>query len=313
MDTFVQNVAAAFGLVNRSVTREKFGLLCNTDKGLVMLQKVQGTPANIENILFGHEIKEYLVANGFEGIDRFFVSQQQLPYHKTGADVFTAARAIRADNADFTDKTQFLDVVANIGKMHKILAGMTFPAQPKKRAEPPPAQKALGALAVYRKKLMKAGKFSDFDMMFLKGYEKFVPHILQNDILGHDKYICHNLLKEENIYMQDARTPIFTNFATAGYGHYLSDLVYVVKRYLKANPNGDLPLETIAQTYTTNHPATCFDTKQLKALLQYPDKFVKITKEYYSKKRSFAPKAYLTRMQECLSRGEVLEDYLKLQ
>jgi hypothetical protein len=88
-------------------------------------------------------------------------------------------------------------------------------------------------------------------------------------------------------------------------------LVYIVKRYLKAGPKGDLPLNEILSAYQTHHPMEDFDFDFFIAMLAYPDKFVKLAKDYYSKKRSFAPKTYLARMEEVFVRGQALEEFLQ--
>ncbi|MCL2854886.1 MAG: hypothetical protein FWE21_04635 [Defluviitaleaceae bacterium] len=315
METHVKYIISLFGLTAKGVNREKFGFLVATDQGSVALQKSNTTEENVEAILFQHEVKEFLYREGFDQTDRFYVTEKNLPYYKTSDDVYTASLTFAAPKVDFAKKQDFLTVVEHLGKMHKILMGANFAHKPKRRQEAIPPQKALENLATHRKKLMKAGKFSEFDMLFLRGYEKFAPHISSVSIaggaLGDNNYICHNLLKEENIYMADR--PIFSNFATAGYGHYLSDLTYMVKRYLKAEPDGDLPLADIFGAYKAGHAEADINKDFFTAKLLYPDKFIKIARDYYSKNRSFAPKAYLARMEESLARGNALDGYIQKQ
>ncbi|MCL2235232.1 MAG: hypothetical protein FWB98_02190 [Defluviitaleaceae bacterium] len=317
METHTKYIASLFGLTAKNANREKFGFLCETEEqGFVLVQKTIATDENSENILFQHQVKEHLYKKGFTQIDRFFVTEQGgTPCLKSSGDLFTVARGFNKPKADYAQKDQLLAVVAELGKIHKISEGVKFDGEPKKRREATSPEKALGLLSSQKKKLMKAGRFSEFDMIFLKAYEKFEPYIqawggIPKDVLGNNNYICHNLLKEENIFMEDK--PIFTNFVAASYGHYLTDLVYLVKRYLKAEPQGDLPMADIFEAYKKGHPEALLDQDFFKAKLMYPDKFIKVAKEFYSKNRSFAPKAYLTQMEECLERGIALENYLQL-
>ncbi|MCL2575069.1 MAG: hypothetical protein FWE33_01425 [Defluviitaleaceae bacterium] len=314
MEGFINNIAAAFGLSCKTISREKFGNICNTNKGLVRIQKWQANQIHTDNILFAHEVKEHLVKQDFDGVDRFFVASAGLPYHKNGDEIFTATVAYNSHKAEFANPQDFLATVASLGEMHKILTNPNFTATPKKKLEPVPANKAYDTITSFKKKMLKAGKFSEFDMLFLKGYDKFSTHIiawnaLGNDILGHNKYVCHNLLKEENIHIE--AKPIFTNFVNAGFGHYLHDLVYIIKRYLKAHPMGEIPLADVIKAYKTGNDTQDFDIETFKALLLYPDKFIKISRDYYSKKRSFAPKTYLTHIEQCFERGNAIENYLR--
>jgi hypothetical protein len=335
VESFVQNIAAGFGLKCKSITREKFGHICATTcHGPVMIQKVQAHIRCPENLLFQHEVKEYLYANDFGPIDRFFLSvggsgessAEGLPYHKVGEDFFTATMAFNAPKADFTQEEDFLAIISRLALMHKILGGALGAAEtsgtaeasgvtgskissmPKKRNEQIVPSKALEILSGYKKRIIKSGKFSEFDMLFLNGYEKFAPYI-SNCKLGHNNYICHNLLKEENIYI--AKHPIFTNFSAAEPAHYLYDLAYIIKRYLKTDPHGKVPLGAVLETYNSQHSLTDFDLDFFKAMLLYPDKFINLARSYYSKKRSFAPKTYLTRIDECFLRIQSLEKYLE--
>ena len=317
METHTKYIASLFGLNAKNANREKFGFLCETEgQGFVLVQKTMATHENLESVLFQHEVKEHLHRTGFTQTDRFFVTEQGLPYHQASGDLFTVARGFGSPNVDYAQKDQLLAVVAELGKIHKISEGVKFGGEPRRRRVLTPPEKALSFMSSQRKKLLKAGKFSEFDMIFLRTYEKVEPYIqawgsIPKDVLGNNNYICHNLMKEENVFLED--TPIFTNFAAASYGHYLTDLAYLVKRYLKADPQGDLPMTDIFEAYKTGHPEAILDQDFFEAKLMYPDKFIKVVKEYYIKNRSFAPKAYLTRIEECLERGIALENYLQLQ
>jgi len=316
VDFFIQNIAEAFGLKIKSAARERFGQLCLTTgkPGLVLIQKAKtahGKPAEAqaESIVFSHKIKEHLFCAGFETLDRYFTSKHTgEPYHKVADDIFTATIAFDVPNANFCDTGSFLSVIAELAKMHKVLEQADF-AVDAKQAPQANFEKDFAALTSLRKKIIKAGKYSDFDMLFLTAYEKFAENMLMpQEQTGHNNYICHNLLKEENIYM--GKKPIFTNFALASFGQHQNDLIYIIKRYLKAGGGAGLSLDEILDTYSKHKDSDPLNHKDFTKQLQYPDKFVKLSKDYYSKKRSFAPKAYITRMEECLARGEAVNNWL---
>ena len=311
MDSLIHNVATEFGLKCSKISRARFGHSCATTHGLVLVQKFP--KPHLEHILFSHEVKEYLFANNFGTIDRNFTSKETgAPFVTAGGEVYVACLAYDAPNADFSNSHEFLKIVSQLATFHKTLAGAQFAHTPNAQAKPTDASEIATQMQTLKKKIMKAGKFSDFDMLFLTAYEKFEGNIVQsglfNDKIGHNNHICHNLLKEENVYM--ASQPIFTNFARVAPGHFNDDLVYITKRYLKANPSGNLSLNQILNAYSKNHEINDFNSETFAQLLQFPDKFVKLSKDYYSKKRNFAPKAYITRMQECLYRGEAIYNWL---
>ena len=313
VDAFIQNVAADFGLKCQKISRERFGYLCTTSNGMVLIQKIP--KPQLENILFAHQVKLFLLEKDFGTIDANFTSiHTNEPYTQAGGDIFTATVAHCAKNADFSDYETFLSVIGRLATFHNLLKNIQFDHSPKKTDKLDSPDTTITYIQGQKRKIMKSGKFSDFDMLFLSAYEEFEKHILQTGFFsyknGHNNYICHNLLKEENTYIADQ--PTFVNFARASYGHFSDDLMYIIKRHLKVDPTSTLPLAAILEAYNKNHDISNYCTETFAQLLQFPDKFVKLSKDYYIKKRSFAPKAYITRMQDCIQRGTIIQNWLKL-
>ena len=323
MDSSILSVAQSFGLrcTKAKIYRDKFGYVCATAEGPIKIQRpgLRGRSAQAYNpqtfddnpiiagILFQHKAKEYLHKNDFI-VDRFLISAQNVPYLKTEDGIYTACFAHSGPNVDFTQSAEFLDVVACVAKMHHAFLradiGSAAPMPSPKTKIGEGAAKSLANLTSLKKKLLRAGKFSEFDMLFLRSYEKLAPHIIAFGDEG-GTYICHNFLKEENIYRQGNKIAL-ANFSEAAQMNHLYDLAYLVKRYIKAEPNDIIPLCKILEIYMLNCPDVTFDEKLFRRILLYPDKFIKVSNDYYSKKRSFAPNTYLSRMEECLRMGEAL-------
>ena len=326
MESTVLSVAQGFNLkyTKSKVYKDKFGHVCITPQGAVRIQRgsgrrlhshghgaKSGSDMDVFAILFQHEVKERLHESGF-AVDRFLISSHDMPYFKADGDVYTACFVQSGVNINFTDGPAFLDVVAHIAKMHHALSRANIDAvsaRASKNNSEAARKSTLANIESLKKKLLKSGRFSDFDMLFLRGYEKFAPHIVAfGDESGHE-HICHNLLKEENIYMQGDSQFAITNFAETAQAHCLHDLAYIIKRYIKAKPMEIMPIGRILDIYAAN----CLmplDDALFRRILLYPDKFIKVTNDYYSKKRSFAPNTYITRMQECLRAGTVLAESL---
>jgi len=322
VESFVQNIANVFGLKCENITKEKFGYICDIagNENTAKIQKLAYTQTNINNILFQHEIKTRLMGEGFGNIDSFFVTETGLPYHRQGGDIFTISRNPKCkEKADFTKKDDFLKIIEHVANMHIFLKNINLdsfmPPQRKTLTEP---GKAMSFLTAQKKRLLKGGRFSEFDMLFLKSYDIFVSQItsfeaLDKGILEKDIYICHNLLKEENIYIESGHKPFFKNFSNTSQRHYFYDLTYLIKRLLKVSNGVDMPMSEVLQEYEKANPSEVFDeiTKNFFiALLLYPDKFIRLSLDYYNKKRNFTPKSYLTRMEECIERNQTLLTYL---
>jgi hypothetical protein len=323
VESFVQPVVAGFNLKctkpKPKIYKDKFGHVCVTTLGPVRLQRAgagRGREGgrhpcydSISDILFQHKVKEHLHENGFI-VDRFLISSQGAPYFETAeGDAYTACVVMAGHNVDFVEGNALLDVVAHVARMHHVLgaADIAFPARKAKAGGD--AAKLKENLTSLKKKLLKVGKFSDFDMLFLRGYEELAPHVVAfGDEDDGAKSICHNLLKEENIYRQGGQIAL-TNFGAAAQMHYLHDLAYIIKRYIKAGPKEIMPIDKILECYAAHCDKT-LDDALFRRILLYPEKFIKLTNDYYSKKRSFAPGTFLSRMQECLRVGKLLSENL---
>ena len=319
MESSIWSVAQGFNLkcTKSKIFKDKFGHVCVTAQGSVRIQRGNSKRASGHNtrndgiaaILFQHEIKEHLFKNGF-AVDCFLISSQGVPYFRADdGDVYTACFAQAGSNIDFTDAPAFLGVARHVANMHHILYKANITDVPANKTKIGiDANKLLENLTALKKKLLKAGRFSDFDMLFLRGYEMFAPHIVASgDAESGTRHICHNLLKEENIYKQGDGQIAITNFSEAAQIHCLHDLAYIIKRYIKAKPQEIMPIGRILEAYADNCPIP-LDEALFRRILLYPDKFIKVTNDYYSKKRSFAPNTYISRMQECLRAWTVLEE-----
>jgi len=328
VESTIASAACGFNIKCTKIFRDKFGYICATDKGHVRLQRparsqafaahgnfahVAAEPALLEYIAFQHVVKERLHESGI-GVDRFLVSAQGTPYFVQGTECFVASYAQTCPNAAFAVPSEFLAVVAVIAQMH---AAVSFAADtPPYHAKTTDAGKQLANLSVLKRKLLRTGKFSEFDMLFLKGCDALAGHIEKwaanadaYNPLDNPRYFCHNLLKEENVY-NDNGAIIITNFSECGTGHYLLDLAYLIKRCLKTQPAQLAPLDAVLDTYHRHHPAADFQRDDFNHILLYPDKFVKVTADYYSKKRAFAPKTYISRIEECLLANDEMKKYI---
>jgi len=326
VDSFIQSIARGFDLkcVKSKVYKDKFGHICATTSGLVRIQRGSGRRGQVgmshdnevNAIIFQHEIKEHLHESGFT-VDRLLISSQNVPYYSSDEGVYTASLVLNEQNADYADNTAFLGIIAHIAKMHNALRDTNIATRHVTSAgNSNNIAKLQDDMKTLRKKLLKTAKFSDFDMLFLRGYDTFAPHIIDFNDENPSGHICHNLLKEENIYKQNSNGNshiAITNFSEASNRHQLHDLAYILKRYIKAKPQGStpdiMPISRIVDEYAQNCSIP-LDDALLRRILLYPDKLVKVVLDYYSKKRSFAPNTYITRMQECLRVGAILSEGL---
>jgi len=304
-----------FNFKCKKIQKEKSGIVIATDQGAKLLLRSR---ACIDAIMYCHDVKEFLFDKGII-TDRFHLSAHGLPYLITGGETYLLTDYYNCPDGLFADSAAFLAIISELAKIHSALKFNTVsrPAQPRPLLGDE-ADKSIGNLRATRKKLLKTGRFTDFDMMFLKGLD-FFGNSLDNWIQLNNgseimalkaegiAFVCHNLLKEENINNNNGKITII-NFAEASPGHYIYDLAYIIKRYILSAPPA-LSLHQILESYTTHNEISRIEIKFLRELLLFPDKFIKIADSYYFKKRPFVPKAFSLRMEEIIRTKEDVVDF----
>ena len=315
-------IAKAFDFDYKTISREKYGILCHGASGYKKILRYNLKDMPPEDITFVHKAKETLYESGFKNIDRFLISDG-LPYIIKADDVFLVTDLISLNEANFNNPAEFLDIVKNLAQMHSlwinmgIAKGIDYPNNFEN-------SRALTRVRGYRNKVMKGGHFSDFDMLFIEGEKSLTPYIEQYTALSDDfgllfqtareqGQVCHNLLKEENI-INTGDGHYFTNFMRARPYPCIYDLVYIIKRYLRALQQpvaASLTLDEIAEAYSKSNPHFEYNKELLCAMLLYPDKFIKISDQYYSKKRGFVPIAYMQRLKDIISTKDMVLQFVK--
>jgi len=326
VENFITQALRGFSIKCRGATKEKSYYVCNTDKGLKILQKAEGSP---DNILFQHKIKETLFENGFKNIDRFALSQSGAPYVAVDNEIYTAAdRAPAQKDTDFSDAVEFARITSSVAEMHYILkkaslerTNIMMYVNGGKNADEM-YNKYMSELKYYKKIVSRKSRMSDFDVLFIKNYDFYAGALADwheiikspgyaNVIAGGyaECYVCHNLLKEETVVKSNDEIYI-TNFSECGVSHYINDFSSIIKRHIKNASPAYVPLGEIIRVYSAANPLSADEIQALRADLIFPDKFLKICSMYYSKKRSWIPAAFVERVESVTSGRERQLQYI---
>lgn len=309
MEDVVVKVLRDFGLKCIHIGKEKAVYVCQTDKGMKSLKKVN---YNIENILFQNHVKEILHLNGFTDIDRFNLSVHGLSYVVYNGEAYVLADYMKGKEANFSMPSQIKEIVKKVAEMHFICRDIDYKKPAHINAVLPKQiyEKNISDLQKYKKMIHKQSQFSDFDVTFLKHYNFYTQclddwyEIAKKDSYGNlleeardRQFVCHNLLKEENILVNDKNKIYITNFSEITIDHFMKELSALIKRYIRCEPKELVPLEEIISIYDSQNPVGKDEISLLKAFLIFPDKFLKICSNYYAKRRTWIPGTFVSRME----------------
>jgi CotS family spore coat protein len=288
----------------RSIYKSRSYYACDADKGLFKFKQTYLTP---REIVFQYEIKKHLLNKNFTNTDSFLLSNEKLPYVRRGSALYVMTRRVDRDAADFSDEKVFKSVLKNLAVLHNLSRGARFSDYISYIEQKSNAEKDLESLEKIKKKIKKSGTYSDFDVFFLQNFSAVADAVKTSgelfkkyDLDGYIKKcselktICVCALKEEDILAGKGEI-FFNNFERAGVGAPIFDLAIAAERCAKQK--GKFSLAQIAEAYQESAEET-IELELLKALYDYPKKYLKLYNEYYGKNRTWAPNRFYQKIDE---------------
>ena len=302
------SVPMAFGV--KSVFKEK-GYYKTAD-GTKMIRKTKDTR---DQITARYQIIEHCINAGYPWVDKYYLAQSGQPYVFSEGEYYIMTDLIKHKEADFADPAEFLQITQSTAQWHQAARGVSLTA-PLQKGRPPALltetiQTQGEAMDVIYKRIRKQSKWSDFDVLFLKNYHTYRNRIqeslkiLQNtgylqycEHARKHQHITHGALKESCIRISADQVYI-TKHEQAAIDYQLTDLCALVRRREKTHT--DLDRSQIIEAYSQILPLQPDEAVILEAMLLYPQAFIKLTTEYYRKKRTWTPGAMISKMEEILS------------
>jgi len=311
MENISMAVLRAFDLKCISAVKHKAGFVCKTDIGRVSVLRAPQEPARI---WFRYNVKEHLHRCGFESAGRLFLSAEGEPFAACEGERFVVTPCPPHRESSFANAEEWWQVVRTVARMHLACKDMELPPVPPYAGAVPSArgQADANALSSYKRRILKKGKYSEFDILFLRTFDEQMAALAQWQAavaapdfaaqMGEGRSVCHNLLKEENMLVAADGAVMMRNFSECAPGHFVMDLAALVKRYMKALPSAPVALDEVLALYDRENPLRGESLAFLRAALAFPDKYIKLCTQYYERNRTWTPGAFISRMEE-LTRG----------
>lgn len=315
MDDLRPEVLRAFDYMPDRIIKEKNTYILYGNG----LRQVTKSRCSAERLVFAHQIKEKLAGAGFKNTDRFYLSGG-LPYFELDGELYTMTETFTGLNADLSDSSVLLACVRNTAAMHAILVENKFSdAFIHTESLADSYKPAMETFAQLKKMLSTKKRLSDFDVILMKNQDYFFEQAEEWKALSERsgyaraeekalvaQELCHNLLKEEYL-----SAGAITNFTECAVRPQINDLAELVRRhFFSCGGKQALPLSEIAEAYNGVKPLSANDAAMLRAVLTYPDKFIKIASACLSRKRSWVPGTYVNRLAICVGAKDVFREYI---
>ncbi|MCL2407184.1 MAG: hypothetical protein FWC95_04575 [Defluviitaleaceae bacterium] len=307
--------------------RDKWGIACEHNGTRIIIQKPRGGK---DNLIFAHYVKENLIENGFEDIDRYYIAASGLPYCEIAGDVYTVAHAPyigKYTETDFANIDAVSEVAAKIGQLHNLVLKPQFFADftahfPHRKdydnfTGRDGLAKQLKTMQGYKKIVKRQSRLSDFDVLFLKNFNAYdnavneISEIIDGLNGSNLSGFCHNMIKEEAM-LKSGGILYVTGFDESSADSFMFDLAQIITRYIRMSGrliDGDL--HAILDTYNNRNPLSNHDLRFLYAVLLFPGKFYKTCVKYYSKKRTWTPASFTSAFAESAEYDESVIQTIK--
>lgn len=317
MENLKQEVLKGFEIIPKSIVKSKHSYICRTSANTKLIQKIQ---ASEEELIFADKLKSELELNGYPVFDKFYASVQNLPFFSLDGEKYIMTDYKDFAESDFSNGGDVIKVIKAAALFHKI--SKTIDMKGKSRPDIlSVCEKQLSNFKNIKRNISSKGRFSEFDVIFLKNYDYFLKkaqnalsilkELFKNPGYGKNfEIICHNNIKEETAVKYNGTVSLIS-FENASAGLFIYDFSDIINRYVRKHTPPALSFESILDAYFKINPLTDIEIKILRAILKFPSKYIKICCDFYSKGMPFVPNSVINHLKCIISQKNIYENYTR--
>jgi len=322
MSDFAAILPSHFGLTGMRAIKERGYYLCKTESGFFKIHK---THDNHQQIKLRYALLDQLEGLGFPWTDKIVLTIQGTPFIQLGRETYVMSRYIKGRDVNLDCLQDMTLAIESLARFHMAAREITLADGLTLDMSAPLSEvfaKNSAFLTKTARQTSKNSRLSDFDVMFIKNSAQYISqaaasvhllaqtnyHALYTTALAQN-HICHNALKEENLPILDGICHI-VSFNEATIDAQITDLASFLRRYARRSRR-EIPLAKLIEMYDRIFPLPQSATAIIYAQLVHPWQFVKIARQYYSKKRGWTPAAMMTRMTSLLEEQGNYDAYVK--
>lgn len=308
-----------------SGTRKTRGaILCDTDKGLLLLKEIDISQAKIPALL---EVYEYLKKQGYMQAD-FPVKNKEGKYVSLAEDGngYMLKRWAAGRECDIRRASELLKAAGNLAKLHLLMrkeTGCSAPAAVHMKDEYMRHNRELKKVRRFMRGVSPKG---EFEFAFLKYFDRMYQwadtalNVLENssyDILYEESisgsYITHGEYNYHNIMMEPlpgANILMTTNFERLKRDVQMEDLYYFLRKVMEKQGWKERLGDNIINAYSAIRPVNEDEMEYLKIRFIYPEKFWKLADSYYRSNKAWISVKSIEKINTAIHQTEEKERFL---
>lgn len=302
-----------------STFRSRGTFQCETEQGLALLKEYHGS---LQKLALEHEWKEKLAEAGFSATDRYFLTRDGSlvtcdRYHTT----FVLKHYFRGRECDSRSLTDTKAACRNLALFHNAsssIAEIPFENLKTESADHLFARRNRELRAV-RKFVSRVRGKNAFELLYMECFSDFyteAAHALQclektaRLLTPSDYGVCHGAYHYHNILFLPDGSAATVNFEAFCYQAYLLDLYLFLRKTLEKNHYDYAFFQSGISGYTTYRPLSGKDLRFLYLLFLYPEKFWKISNQYYNHRKSWISPKMLEKLRKTLGQNQERQKFL---
>lgn len=298
--------------------RSRGCLHLRTDQGLVAVMPYNGSPLRLACEL---ELQQRLEQEGMKELDRIFPNKEEsfITYDKYRSP-YIVKRAFEGRECSLKEEKDVEAACQNLARLHRILQKFTDYHVEKRDslAIPVMLQARMLELKRIRNFIKKSGRRTAFELTFTSSYESFFEEAKEaakwakqqpEQLWNHGFGICHGSYHQHNILV----TPEGIATLNLGQFHYnqqILDLYTLMRKALEKNQYQRRIFEAAVRGYETERKLEAEDHQILFLLFSFPEKFWKISNQYYNSKKCWMPPKNLEKLKKTMEQNESRRRFL---
>lgn len=318
-----ENIVKQYNIQVRNFYKGRGAIIIDTDIGFKLLKEVQ---LHEDKIQFMYEFQEVLRKEGFY-VDNLLHNKEGQLFIYDDDKKYIMKNWVDGREIYFNDKEEVLVASRLLAKMHSVnlstLKNSAFDKYDKTKSLVDILIRHNNELIRMRNNIKKMGKWSEFDLLFLKSFEEYyceakkavnlickiydtiLRRYSRNKVITHGQYNHHNLIFNENKNLH------ILNFEYASYNLPVMDLYSMLRKTLEKNDwDVKLGIEAIEE-YSKIYHLTKEECKLIVYLFIYPEKFWKISNYYFNLNKAWKPKQTLVKLKRLVSQEEKKQIFIE--
>lgn len=297
MNDKITEVIAQYDFTVNNTYKGRGSLMCQTDKGLKQIRPFEGSMGKLNN---EYQLKERLFQVGFVYIDRNIMNKQGFlvtcdKYHVP----YIVKDYFEGRECNIRNKDEIKMAVINLAKLHRTCNKIEINDINNEKLSP-----MYDVMFKHNKELKRVKNFiktvtkkNQFELIFIENFEYFYSKALSvsdkllklESLVGKGKRgICHGCYNQHNVLISDKK------IATVNFEHFfidnqLIDLYQFLRKALEKNNYSVEILYIILEAYSSIISLEKEDYEYVYCLLEYPEKFWKISNRYFNNKKTWIP------------------------